>query len=201
MRLVFATQNRNKVREVQKMLDASILTFNSLADIGCTEDIPETQATIEGNAVQKARYVFEKYGENCFAEDTGLEIDALEGAPGVYTARYAGEDKDPNANMNLVLAQMQRSTDRKAQFKTVFALIIDGELHTFEGICKGQIATQKQGEQGFGYDPIFIPEGERRSFAEMQATEKNAISHRGIALQKMLAFLTVSSSATLTDHS
>jgi XTP/dITP diphosphohydrolase len=189
MQLVFATHNRNKVREVQKMLDVSVLTFRSLADIGCLEDIPETQATIEGNAVQKARYVFEKYGENCFAEDTGLEIDALEGAPGVYTARYAGEDKDPNANMNLVLAQMQRSTDRTAQFKTVFALIIDGELHTFEGICKGQIATQKQEGQGFGYDPIFIPNGETRSFAEMSAPEKNAISHRGIALKKMLAFL------------
>lgn len=186
--LIFATHNRNKVREVQRIAGKT-LNFKGLLEIGCEEDIPETSPTIEGNALQKARYVFEKYGENCFSEDTGLEIDALEGAPGVYTARYAGDDKDPEANMKMVLEQLRLQPNRTAQFRTVFALILDGKEYTFEGICKGEIAKQKLGEEGFGYDPIFIPAGDTRSFAQMSLDEKSKISHRGIALNKLIAFL------------
>lgn len=186
--LIFATHNRNKVREVQRIAGKT-LNFKGLLEIGCEEDIPETSPTIEGNALQKARYVFEKYGENCFSEDTGLEIDALEGAPGVYTARYAGDDKDPEANMKMVLEQLRLQPNRAAQFRTVFALILDGKEYTFEGICKGEIAKQKLGEEGFGYDPIFIPAGDTRSFAQMSLDEKSKISHRGIALNKLIAFL------------
>lgn len=186
--IVFATANQNKVREVLELLDDGI-NIVSLKDIGCEEDIPETQPTIEGNALQKAQYVIENYQVNCFAEDTGLEIEALNGEPGVFSARYAGEQKDSEANMALVLEKLKGQTNRKAQFKTVIALIIDGKTTLFEGIVKGRIAEAKSGEKGFGYDPIFIPEGYEVSFAEMSAEEKNKISHRGKAVKLLLNHL------------
>jgi XTP/dITP diphosphohydrolase len=193
--LVFATANRGKVREVTRML-GKIMQFRSLDDIGCTEDIPETAPTIAGNALQKAQYVYEKYGENCFSEDTGLEIEHLEGAPGVFTARYAGDSKDHKANMQLVLDQMRLATNRYARFITVFALIIDGETHLFEGIADGVILEEFTGEEGFGYDPIFMPKEQpnpaqpNRSYAQMTLEEKNTISHRAKALQLLVDFLT-----------
>lgn len=186
--IVFATANPNKIREVLALLDDGVRIV-SLKDIGCEEDIPETQPTIEGNALQKARYVKDNYKIDCFAEDTGLEINALGGEPGVYSARYAGEAKDSEANMAKVLAKLEGKTDRTAQFKTVVALTLNNEEFTFEGICKGQIATSKSGAGGFGYDPIFIPDGYNISFAEMAASEKNKISHRGKAIHKLKTFL------------
>lgn len=186
--IVFATSNVNKVREVSALLDGNI-ELVSLEDIGCTEEIPETQPTIEGNALQKARYVRDNYKIDCFAEDTGLEITVLNGEPGVYSARYAGEDKDSEANMAKVLTKLEGKSDRAAQFKTVVALTLNEKEYTFEGICKGHIATAKSGSKGFGYDPIFIPEGYDVSFAEMSAEEKNRISHRGKAIDKLKDFL------------
>lgn len=186
--IVFATSNANKVREVSALLDGNI-EIVSLEDIGCTEEIPETQPTIEGNALQKARYVRDNYKIDCFAEDTGLEITVLNGEPGVYSARYAGEDKDSEANMTKVLTKLEGKSDRTAQFKTVVALTLNEKEYTFEGICKGHIATVKSGHQGFGYDPIFIPEGYDVSFAEMSAEDKNRISHRGKAIDKLKDFL------------
>lgn len=186
--LVFATSNPNKIREVNEMLLGGI-DIVGLEDIGCYEEIPETSPTIEGNALQKARYVFEKYGANCFSEDTGLEVDALNGEPGVYTARYAGEQRNSDDNMAKVIANLAGKANRGAQFKTVIALIIDGREHTFEGIARGTISHEKMGTDGFGYDPIFIPEGYETSFAQMSTTEKNKISHRGKAIRKLVAFL------------
>jgi XTP/dITP diphosphohydrolase len=186
--IVFATANPNKVREVKEVLGETYL-IKSLPDIGCHEDIAETSDTFEGNALLKARYVFNNYQLNCFSEDTGLEVDALNGEPGVITARYAGPERDNHANMNLVLQKLDGKTDRGAQFRTVVALILDGKEYTFEGICRGRIAHQKTGTGGFGYDPIFIPEGYDTSFAEMEASAKNAISHRGQAVQKLITFL------------
>lgn len=186
--IVFATANPNKVREVLELLDDGI-DIVSLKDIGCEEDIPETQPTIEGNALQKARYVKDNYKIDCFAEDTGLEINALNGEPGVYSARYAGKAKDSEANMAKALSKLEGKTDRTAQFKTVVALTLNDKEFTFEGICKGHIATSKSGTGGFGYDPIFIPEGYDISFAEMSAAEKNKISHRGKAIHKLKIFL------------
>ncbi|MFV0289824.1 MAG: non-canonical purine NTP diphosphatase [Mangrovibacterium sp.] len=188
MKLVFATNNLNKLREVQAMLPESIELL-SLADIDCKEDIPETQPTIEGNALQKARYIYQNYHYNCFADDTGLEIDALDGEPGVYSARYAGEAKNSDANMQKVLDNLQLQTNRKAQFKTIFALIIDGEEQLFEGIVRGEILEKRTGTLGFGYDPIFQAENTNQSFAEMSLDLKNKISHRAIATQKLVAYL------------
>lgn len=188
MKLVFATNNLNKLREVQAMLPESIELL-SLADIDCKEDIPETQPTIEGNALQKARYIYQNYHYNCFADDTGLEIDALDGEPGVYSARYAGEAKNSDANMQKVLDNLQLQTNRKAQFKTIFALIIDGEEQLFEGIVRGEILEKRTGTLGFGYDPIFQAENTNQSFAEMSLDLKNKISHRAIATQKLIAYL------------
>lgn len=185
--IVFATQNPHKVREIQEMLPAHF-KIKSLAEIGCTEDIPETQPTIEGNAIQKAQYVHDHYGVNCFAEDTGLEVTALNGAPGVFTARYAGPQRDANDNMNLLLKNLKDKSDRSARFKTVIALILDGDIYTFEGIVEGQIAQKRSGSGGFGYDPIFLPEGQSQSFAEMDKAAKNAISHRGRAMAKLLDY-------------
>ena len=186
--ITFATHNRYKVKEVNELL---VGTFHAttLKEIGCVEDIAETSPTIQGNALQKARYVYEKYGVDVFAEDTGLEIEALGGEPGVYTARYAGEQKDDDANMNKVLRALKGNNNRKAQFRTVVALILNGKEQTFEGICRGTIASGKRGTQGFGYDPIFVPDGHTTSFAEMSAEQKNAISHRGIAIKKLMDFL------------
>lgn len=187
--IILATGNPHKIREIQEMLDGPF-EIKGLRDIGCTTDLPETSPTIEGNALQKARYVYEHYKVDCFAEDTGLEIDALDGEPGVYTARYAGPQRDPNDNMDLVLQKLRGRTDREARFRTVVALILDGKEYTFEGVVNGCIAEEKRGDGGFGYDPIFIPDGYQSSFAELSAAEKNNISHRGRAIRKLVAFLT-----------
>jgi len=191
--LVFATANENKVSEVRRLLEGQF-EVKSLVDIGCFEDIPETALTLEGNAKQKADYVKEKYGFDCFADDTGLEVDALDGAPGVFTARFGGPQKDAMQNMNHLMNELrsagaEESMERQAQFKTAIHLIVDGAEIALEGICKGEIAKKRSGTEGFGYDPIFIPEGESRTFSEMNADEKNAISHRGRAIRKMTEWL------------
>ncbi len=188
MKLVFATNNLNKLREVQALVPHQIKLL-SLADIGCEEDIPETSQTIEGNAKQKARYIKEHYGYNCFADDTGLEVEALDGAPGVYSARYAGKAKDANANMDKLLKELAGIENRNAQFKTVIALVLDDTLETFTGICKGSITPDKKGEGGFGYDPVFLPKGYTKTFAELLLSEKNKIGHRGKAMDLLLKFL------------
>jgi XTP/dITP diphosphohydrolase len=187
-KIIFATGNPNKIKEVKELLNNKFEIIG-LQDIGCQEDIPETQPTIEGNALQKARYVVDNYDVNCFAEDTGLEIESLNMAPGVYSARYAGEQRSSEDNMNLVLEKLKNQDNRKARFKTVVALIIDGEEFTFEGIVNGKIAFEKTGKDGFGYDPIFLPEDQKISFAEMGSAEKNEISHRGRAVRKLIAWL------------
>jgi XTP/dITP diphosphohydrolase len=191
--LIMATNNAHKLEEVRQILGNKFLV-KGLADIGCHEDIPETAETLEGNALQKVRYVHERYKVNCFADDTGLEVEALKGAPGVYTARFGqlngyGESHDAEANIACLLNKLQGEQNRKAQFRTAIALILNGEEHLFEGIVKGEILTSKSGEAGFGYDPVFAPEGHKESFAQMSATEKNAISHRGRAMQKLEQFL------------
>ncbi|CAM1349853.1 non-canonical purine NTP diphosphatase [Tenacibaculum crassostreae] len=188
MKLVFATNNLNKLAEVQKMLPASIELL-SLKDINCFDDIEETAATLEGNAQIKANHITKKFGYNCFADDTGLEVNALNGAPGVYSARYAGEPANTENNMQKLLSDLKNTSNRKAQFRTSICLNLDGEQLLFNGICKGEILKSKQGEQGFGYDPIFKPEGYMKSFAEMTSEEKNAISHRGRAIQKLVEYL------------
>lgn len=188
MKLVFATNNLNKLAEVQKMLPSSIELL-SLKDIDCFDDIEETATNLEGNAKIKANYITEKFGYNCFADDTGLEVEALNGEPGVYSARYAGEPANAENNMQKLLTELNYKTNRKAQFRTSICLNLDGKQFLFDGICKGTILTSKQGEQGFGYDPIFQPEGYNKSFAEMTSEEKNKISHRGLAIQQLVAFL------------
>ncbi|HZW63484.1 MAG TPA: non-canonical purine NTP diphosphatase [Flavobacteriaceae bacterium] len=188
MQFVFATNNGNKIKEVKKLMPEHI-TLLSLNDIGCFEDIPETQNTISGNAIQKATYVKEKYGYNCFADDTGLEVDALNGEPGVYSARYAGEQCNANDNMNKLLDKLAHTKNRKAQFKTVIALTLNGKLHTFTGLCEGNITLEKKGTQGFGYDPIFQPNGYTQTFAELDLELKNKIGHRGKAISKLIEFL------------
>lgn len=188
MKLVFATNNLNKLKEVKKLIPSHI-TLLSLADIGCKEDIPETQATIEGNAMQKAEYLKTRYGYDCFADDTGLEVEALNGEPGVYSARYAGSQRDANDNMIKLLDNLKDKSNRKAHFKTVIALHLNGKLQTFTGICKGKITKQRQGEKGFGYDPIFKAEGYQKTFAEMTLKEKNKIGHRGKAVQLLINYL------------
>lgn len=187
-RLVFATRNPGKVLEIAQMLSAHY-DIVGLDDIGCQEDIPETAPTIPGNAIQKAEYVLEHYGVHCFADDTGLEVDALDGAPGVHTARYAGEAKDAQANMDKLLDALEGQANRVARFRTVIALTTPDGTRTFEGICKGEIAAQQCGAEGFGYDPVFVPEGGTLTFAEMDAAAKNAISHRGRAVRAMVAEL------------
>jgi XTP/dITP diphosphohydrolase len=186
--LVFATGNPNKVREVNELLGQEF-TVKSLVDIGCQEELPETNPTIAANAVQKAQYVFERYGVDCFAEDTGLEIDALGGEPGVFSARYAGEEKNDLANIQLALKKLEGQSDRSARFRTVVALVLGGKVHTFEGLAAGSIRTAMSGEGGFGYDPIFQPAGYGITFAEMPSAEKNKISHRGKAVRQLVAFL------------
>ncbi len=187
-RLVFATRNPGKVREIAQMLSDQY-DIVGLDDIGCTEDIPETAPTIPGNAIQKAEYVLERYGVPCFADDTGLEVAALNGAPGVHTARYAGDAKDANANMAKLLTALDGATDRSARFRTVIAWTSSEGTRTFEGICEGHIAAERSGADGFGYDPIFVPAGDDLTFAEMDADAKNAISHRGLAVRAMVAEL------------
>ena len=186
--LVFATNNPHKLREIREIMPDHI-TILSLADIHCEGDIPETADTLEGNALIKAHYVYDRYGFDCFADDTGLEVEALNGGPGVHTARYAGESQDPDANMKKMIAEMQENTNRHARFRTVIALIEKGVEHLFTGIVDGEIATEPRGEQGFGYDPIFIPEQTGLTFAQMGEEGKNQISHRARAVEKLLDFL------------
>ncbi|CAM4050440.1 non-canonical purine NTP diphosphatase [Flavobacterium sinopsychrotolerans] len=188
MQLVFASNNKNKIQELQSMLPETI-TIVSLESIGCFEDIPETADTIEGNAIQKANYVTEKFGYDCFADDTGLEVDALNGEPGVFSARYAGEQRNADDNMNKLLVALLDKNNRKAQFKTVIALNLNGKQHLFTGIAKGEITLEKIGNQGFGYDPIFQPEGFPETFAQLSLDIKNKISHRGKATQQLITFL------------
>lgn len=188
MKLVFATNNKHKLEELQAILGDDF-TLLSLKDMECFDEIPEEQPTLEGNASQKAFYIYDKFRMNCFADDTGLEISALNGEPGVFSARYAGEDKNPEANMNKVLEKMAKINNRKARFRTVISLVIDGEEKQFEGIVNGEILTEKRGNLGFGYDPVFKPDGFNQSFAEMNLEIKNKISHRGRAVKKLVDYL------------
>lgn len=185
--ICFATNNKGKLEEIRKQIGDQYKIL-SLADIGCFEELPETQATIAGNSLQKAEFVNVKYSIDCFADDTGLEVDALNGAPGVISSRFAGPECDPNANMDLLLNMLQGIDNRSARFRTVITLIIDGEMHQFEGICEGKITNDRQGDKGFGYDPIFQAEGHTVSFAQLSVEEKNQISHRGKAAKKMVDF-------------
>ncbi|WP_433816282.1 non-canonical purine NTP diphosphatase [Flavobacterium johnsoniae] len=189
MKLVFASNNKNKIAEIQSMLPESI-TILSLEDINCFEDIPETADTIEGNAILKADYVTQKYGYDCFADDTGLEVDAINGEPGVYSARYAGEQKNADDNMNKLLKALENNKNRSAQFKTVITLNLEGKQYLFTGIAKGEITETKTGTNGFGYDPIFKPENFDKTFAELPLEIKNSIGHRGKAVQQLIDFLT-----------
>ena len=186
--LVFATNNQHKLRELQQILGQEFKLL-SLNDIGCLEDIPEDSPTIEENSMDKAVYVFKKYGKNCFADDTGLEVEALDGRPGVVSARYAGDEKDMNKNIAKVLEELKGKENRKARFKTVISLILKEKTYQFEGIINGKIIEDKKGDGGFGYDPVFIPDGYDITFAEMAPDEKNKISHRGLAVQKLVDFL------------
>jgi len=188
MKLVFATNNLHKLKEVQEMLSNSIEVL-SLKDIGCFEDIEETERTLEGNAKLKADYITKKYGFDCFADDTGLEVEALDGKPGVHSARYAGEHGNAEKNMEKLLFELQNKSSRKAKFRTIIALNLRNKQYLFEGICDGEILNEKTGVKGFGYDPIFKPSNASYSFAEMNSEEKNIISHRGIAIQELVQFL------------
>lgn len=186
--LCFATNNNHKTEEIRALLGPFFLLQN-LKDIGCSEDLPETQPTIEGNALQKANYVFDNYQVSCFADDTGLEVEALDGEPGVFSARYAGEHRSDHDNINLLLSKLSGKKNRKARFKTVISWIDNGKKESFEGIVTGTIVDTPRGSKGFGYDPIFMPDGYERTFAEMELVEKNLISHRAIAVKKLVNFL------------
>lgn len=188
MTLVFASANPNKVAEIRQLLPEHI-TLLGLDEIGCAEDIPETASTIEGNAILKANYVSEKYGYDCFADDTGLEVEALEGAPGVLSARYAGDAKDPSANIDKLLLELENHDNRRARFVTVIALNIGDSQHLFTGICPGTIISERRGQHGFGYDPVFVPEGHELTFAEMPMAEKATLSHRAQAVNQLAEFL------------
>lgn len=185
IQLVFATNNKNKIKEIKSLLP-SHLEILSLEEIGCYEDIPETSATIEGNAHQKAAFVKENFGYDCFADDTGLEVEALNGAPGVFSARYSGPGKNSEANVQKLLKELENKQNRAARFKTVIALHIEEKTYSFEGICSGSITTSAKGKEGFGYDPVFQPEGYSRTFAEMTLSEKSEISHRARATRKFI---------------
>lgn len=188
MDIVFATNNKNKLKEINNILQSDIELI-SLNELGCTDEIPEEQDTLDGNARQKAWYIYDKFGKNCFADDTGLEIESLNMEPGVYSARYAGEQRSSEDNMDKVLSKLKGIKNRKAQFRTSICLIIDGKEFLFEGSVQGEILEARQGEEGFGYDPIFRPEGYDISFAEMDLKEKNKISHRGRATAKLVEYL------------
>lgn len=188
MDLVFASNNQHKIREIRSILGNSF-TLLSLNDINIPEDIPENEPFIEGNALSKARYVYSRTGRNVFADDTGLEVDALNGLPGVHSARFAGENKDSSANIDKVLEMLGDNKNRKARFRTVIALILNEKEYLFEGIAEGNIITERRGGEGFGYDPVFIPEGKNLTFAEMELAEKNTISHRARAFEKLREFL------------
>ena len=188
MELVFATHNLNKFKEVKALMPAGWELLN-LDDIGCFDDIPETAKTIEGNAILKAEYVKKNYGYDCFADDTGLEVAALNGAPGVHSARYAGPENDAKMNMRKLLAEMKDISNREARFRTTIAFIRGDSLELFNGICNGTIMSEPAGESGFGYDPIFLPDGYSETFAEMSMTQKGEISHRALAIKKLISYL------------
>lgn len=189
IQICFATNNKHKIDEISRLLPAD---FNiiSLEGVGCLEELREDQKTLEGNSHQKADYVFKNHQVPCFADDTGLEVFSLDGAPGVYSARYAGAQRDSDDNIDLLLKNLENKEDRRAQFRTVITLINEGKVKQFEGIVKGHITHERQGTDGFGYDPVFIPQGESRTFAQMSLNEKNEISHRGIAMNKLIQYLT-----------
>lgn len=187
-RLTFATNNRHKIEEINAALGSEFKLL-SLEDIGCHEELAEDQDTLEGNSSQKASYVFENYNEDCFADDTGLEVSALNGEPGVYSARYAGAQRNSEDNIDLVLKKLSGVDNRSAQFRTVITLITKEGTHQFEGVVKGQILTERKGQGGFGYDPVFLPDGSSKTLSEMTMEEKNKISHRGIAVKKLIEFL------------
>jgi XTP/dITP diphosphohydrolase len=186
--LIFATNNLHKLTEIQSIIGKNF-TIKSLHEIGCTEDIPETAPTLEGNALLKAQYIYDKFGKNCFADDTGLEVEALDGRPGVFSARYATDGHDFEANIDKVLNELTGVENRKARFRTVIALILDGSVQYFEGIVNGEIIAERKGVKGFGYDPVFLPDGYEQTFAEMPLAEKNKISHRARAVSKLVEFL------------
>ena len=188
MKIVFATNNPNKLAEIRQLMPKGIVIL-SLKDIDCFEELPETSDTLEDNAAQKAFYVFDNYVQNCFADDTGLEIDALDGRPGVYSARYAGLECKPEDNIQKILGEMKGELNRDASYRTIISLEIDGKEFQFEGKVEGQITPEKWGEKGFGYDPIFLPYGQENSFAQMSMEEKSAISHRGKAVKKLIQIL------------
>jgi len=188
MELIFATNNRHKAEEIQRLIPRSIRVL-TLEDVGLTEEIPEDQDTLEGNASQKSRYVYHRLSRSCFSDDTGLEIDALGGKPGVFSARYAGDDKDPEANMDKVLKKLKDEDNRRARFRTVISLILDEQEFIFEGVVEGHILREKRGDEGFGYDPIFLPEGSSLTFAQMPMNMKNRISHRSRAIKKLANYL------------
>ena len=187
-RICFATNNKHKIAEVSQMLEGKY-ELVSLEEIGCHEELPEEQDTLESNSRQKAQYVWQKYNISCFADDSGLEVEALNGAPGVYSARYAGPQRSDSDNINLLLQNLEGQENRKARFRTSITLILNGEEHQFEGTVNGSITNEWKGNKGFGYDPVFVPDGHDRTFAEMSSEEKNAISHRGQAVQKLVDFL------------
>lgn len=192
--LIMATNNEHKLKEVRQILDYKDILIKGLEEVGCYDDIPETADTLEGNALLKARYMYSHYGVDCFADDTGLEVEALDGQPGVFTARFGqmngyGNSHDADANMQCLLDKLKGKENRKARFRTVIALVCEGKEYIFEGIVEGEILTEKSGQEGFGYDPIFSPEGKGISFAEMSAEEKNQISHRGRAVEKLIEWL------------
>ena len=188
MKLVFASNNEHKIAEISKLVPSGFEVV-SLESIGCTEDIPETADTLEGNAILKAQYVWERFGLSCFADDTGLEVPVLGNAPGVYSARFAGPQRNATDNMDKLLDELNEINQRDARFRTVIALILEGQMHTFEGIVNGTITREKHGSEGFGYDPIFKPEGFDQTFAEMNMEQKNTMSHRGRAVLKLVEFL------------
>lgn len=188
MKLIFASSNKNKIEEIKALLPNGIELL-SLSEIDCNDEIPETANTIEGNAVLKANYISQKFGYNCFADDSGLEVDALQGEPGVFSARYAGEPKNDENNIQKLLKKLSNSTNRKANFKTVICLNINGKQHLFTGIVEGTIINEKKGTNGFGYDPIFVAKGQHQTFAELTLKEKSALSHRAIAFKQMTEFL------------
>ena len=188
MKIVFATNNPNKLAEIRQLMPEGIEIL-SLKDINCLEELPETSDTLEDNAAQKAYYVYDNYGHNCFSDDTGLEIEVLDGRPGVYSARYAGPECRADDNIQKILAEMKGEVNRDASFRTIISLVIDGREFQFEGQIEGQIIPEKWGDQGFGYDPIFLPDGYEESFAQMTVEEKNIISHRGLAVKKLIQFL------------
>jgi len=193
LKLCFATQNPNKIREIQARLQAigSPIELVNLVDLGCTEELAEDFETLEENAFQKAEYVAEHYGVSCFADDTGLEVEILDGAPGVYSARYAGNQKNSADNIDLLLQNLEGKTNRSAQFRTVIALIFNGKKYRFDGVAKGNITEKPRGIDGFGYDPIFVPDGYETTFAEMSLSEKNQVSHRAKALDQLIEFLKI----------